>query len=66
MRSRSHEQRITALETRVEENDRTCNETHYKLVRRCARLDVNMTKILHHFKLVPASEDEVDEVLDAE
>ena len=65
MRS-SHERRISALEGRVQQNEQTCNETHYKLVRRCVSTDINVAKILVHLSIAPATDEEVDEALDAE
>jgi hypothetical protein len=50
--SRAH--RITALETRVGENEQSFSETQYKLLRTCVRLDINMTKVIRHLDIEPS------------
>jgi hypothetical protein len=63
---KDHERRITALETRVQDNELSYSDTQYKHLRRCVRTDINVTRIMRHLNIEAASEDEVDEALDAE
>lgn len=65
MRS-SHERRISTLEGRVEENERSFGDSLYKLNRFRAKTELRMGKMMRRMDLVDISEDEVDEFLDTE
>lgn len=63
---KDHERRIGKLEDRVSEIEQSYGDTQYQLLRRCVRTDLNVVKIMRQLNLDATSEDEVDEVLDAE
>lgn len=63
---KDHERRITALEGRAEENERSFGDSLYKLHRFRARTELRMGKMMKRLDLEDISEDEVDEFLDAE
>lgn len=61
-----HERRITALEGRSQEVENTYGETLYKVHRRLAKLELRWAMLFQRYKIRDVSDEEVDEVLDAE
>ena len=63
---KDHERRITALEGRAEDNERSVDDSLYKLHRFRARTELRMAKMMKRMDLEDVSDDQVDEFLDAE
>lgn len=66
MRSRNCEDRITAVEGRVGEIETNHGKTLYELKRFKVLTGLQMNKMMKHFEITLVTEEEVDEVLDAE
>jgi ribosomal protein S10 len=66
MRSRSHDDWITAIEGRVGEIETNHGKTLYELKQFKTKTGLQMNKMMKHFDIEPVTEHEVDEVLDAE
>lgn len=58
------ERRMAALEARLADVEGGYGETIYKLHRKTIKIDLDVTKIINHLGLEPATEADVDNVLD--
>lgn len=60
------ERRIAALEARLADVEGGYGESIYKIHRRTIGTDINVSKIMNHLGIPPATDEEIDDALENE